>query len=306
MWFVPGVRRSTSFADPGTTQHTARLDVRSEGSMNAWLIVAAILMQAAAPMLRGAEWTELCPGVDYAQFVAPMRSTKEDSKITVVRVDPERARMRVLSSVELGLPHPLRAVKWAERYDLAVVINAGMFGTDSRHLGYMRMRPGHVNNGVVRADYKSVLVFKPRESGLREAALLDLEQASIRDLSAKYEGIVQNLRIVRSPGKVVWAPATRKWSEAALGMDRSGRLLFIFCRSPYSMHELGHCLLKLPLELVAAQHLEGGGAAALAIRTPRLNQVLFGGYETTPEGRETEQGNEGAPLPNVLAISSCR
>ena len=76
--------------------------------------------------------------------------------------------MRGAVELRFSLAAPLRADKWAERYDLAVVINAGCSGTDSRHLGYMRMRPRtRVNNGVVSAlDYKSVLVFKPRESGL--------------------------------------------------------------------------------------------------------------------------------------------
>jgi hypothetical protein len=148
-------------------------------------------------------------------------------------------------------------------------------------------------------------MFDPREPGRPEAALLDLERVSIRDSSSRYGGIVQNLRMIRSPGTVVWGPSTRKWSEAALGMDRSGRLLFIFCRSPYTMNEFSDCLLSLPLGLVAAQHLEGGGAAALVIRTPGLRKVLYGGYETTPEGRETVQGDQGAPLPNVLAITAC-
>lgn len=270
-------------------------------------IAIAALALGAIPQPAEEKWTELCPGVEYAQFAACVGSPRGDSKITVVRVDPARAPMRLLSSADLVLPRPLRADAWAEQFDLAVVINAGMFGDDWRtHLGYLKIRDGHVNNAAVRRDYKSILVFDPRDSGQRKATLLDVEGTSIRDLASKYGGVVQNLRMIRSPGTVVWSPSTRKWSETALGMDRSGRLLFIFCRSPYSMFEFSHCLLKLPLELVAAQHLEGGGAATLVIRTPRLTRSFVGGYETTREGRETEQGDRGSPLPNVLAIPACR
>ncbi len=271
------------------------------------VVMAAVIPDAhSVPMGADAGWTRLCSGVEYAQFDACARSPKSDSKITVVRVDPAHARLRLLSSAGLGLAHPLRADAWAERFDLAVVINAGMFGPDSRHLGYMKIADGDVSNAAVRRDYKSVLAFDPRGKERREAALFDLENASIGDLGSRYGAVVQNLRMIRNTGRVVWAPSTRTWSEAALGMDRSGRLLFLFCRSPYSMYDLSHCLLKLPLELVAAQHLEGGGAAALVIRTPALRKVLFGGYETTPQGRETDQGDQGAPLPNVLAVTACR
>jgi len=268
-------------------------------------IILAVLIGTAHAASAAPAWTELCPGVEYAEFAACKESPQADSKITVVRIDPAQAPLRALSSSDLGLPRPLRADAWADRYGLAVVINAGMFDTDGRHLGYMRLVNGHLNNATVRKDYKSFLVFGARVKGIREAAIVDLEDASVSDLAARYQGIVQNLRMIRSPGKVVWSPSSRRWSESALGMDRSGRILFLFCRSPYSMYDFSHCLLELPLELAAVQHLEGGGAAALVIRTPRLSKTLFGGYETTPQGRETDQGDQGAPLPNVLAVSSC-
>jgi uncharacterized protein YigE (DUF2233 family) len=269
------------------------------------MVALVSLIQMVIVMEARAEWMDLCPGVEYAQFAACAKSPKGDSKITIVRIVPTKAQLRVLSHVDLGLPRPLRANEWADQLDLAVVINAGMYATDMRHVGYLKIGPGRVNSQVVRKDYKSVLVFDPSKEGQREAAIVDLDNASIAELSAKYGVVVQNLRMIRSPGTVVWGRSSRQWSEAAFGMDRSGRMLFIFCRSPYTMFEFSQCLLELPLDLVAVQHLEGGGAAALAIRTPRLRQVLFGGYETTREGRETDQGDVGSALPIVLAIPAC-
>jgi hypothetical protein len=214
------------------------------------IALAALILLLIATNAR-AEWTELFQGVEYAEFAACAKSSQGDSRITVVRADPAQIRLRVLSHTDLGLPGPLRADAWAEQLDLAVVINAGMYDTDLRHVGYLKIRPEHVNSHVVRKDYKSVLVFDPREEGGRKAAIVDLENSSITELSSRYGAVVQNLRMIRSPGTVVWGRSQRQWSETALGMDRAGRLLFIFCRSPYTMFDFSHCLLKLPLEVVA-------------------------------------------------------
>jgi hypothetical protein len=91
-------------------------------------------------------------------------------------------------------------------------------------------------------------------------------------------------------------------------MDGYGRVLFVFSRSPYTMNELGGCLLKLPLDVVSLQHLEGGGDATLVIRTPRLRLTLVGSYESGANDGKTRPYvdiQEGFKLPNVLAVTAC-
>ncbi len=267
-----------------------------------------IVMLALVSTPASAEWVTLCPGMEYACFDACSRSIRDDSRITVVRVDTHVVTLQLLAVSDLGITTPMRAEDWAERYNLALVINAGMFGADWRtHLGYLKVSDTHTNSRNVRQTYKSVLAFGPQKGGLAPAVLRDLETESIGNLSNQYETVVQNLRMIRSPGRVVWARSQRKWSEAALGMDASGRLLFIFCRSPYSMHEFSACLLGLPLNLVAAQHLEGGGDATMVIRTSKLSATLVGSYETGANdgsSRPYENIRRGFPLPNVLAVIS--
>ena len=274
-------------------------------------LVGSVLALALVPGsgLAAGPWTPLCPGIEHASFEACSKSDHDDSRITIVRVDPALARLRLLSVSELGLARPLRAREWADRYDLALVINAGMFATDWRtHVGYLKASDGHTNSDKVMTDYKSVLAFGPRMAGIPPATIADLEDTSIPRLSERYSTVIQNIRMVRSPGKVVWGASPRKWSEAATGIDRSGRLLFIFCRSPYPMRVLSECLLRLPLDLVAAQHLEGGGEATLLVRTPGLSQTLVGSYEThANDGATTPYVDlhEEFPLPIVLGVGAC-
>lgn len=94
--------------------------------------------------------------------------------------------------------------------------------------------------------------------------IMDLDLESKDALLENYECIAQNLRLIKRPGINRWSQQSKMWSEAALAEDRDGRILMIFVRSPFSMHDLNEILLELPLGLECAQHLEGGaGGPAL-------------------------------------------
>ncbi len=141
-----------------------------------------------------------------------------------------------------------------------------MFATDYRtHVGYLRAGD-HVNNGRFN-KYQSVAAFGPERTGLPRFRIFDLDapgtrrEAILRD----YSSAVQNLRLIKRPGENRWSRQKKAWSEAALGEDGAGRILFIFCRSPFTMYDLNHELLGLGIGLVAAQHLEGGPEAQLYV-----------------------------------------
>ena len=90
------------------------------------------------------------------------------------------------------------------------------------------------------------------------------------------------------------------WSEAALGEDSSGRALFIFSRSPFTMHDFNQELLSLRIGLVAAQHLEGGAEAQLYLRIGGITLEMFGSYATS--FRENDGNVTPQPIPNVLGV----
>jgi hypothetical protein len=217
-----------------------------------------------------------------------------------VRVDPNVARLRAaLSSVDGGRTRTAR--EWCDRANLCVAINLGMYQRDYRsNVGYARAG-GHRNSDRWVSSYKSLLVFGPKRAGLAPAALLDMDSPAARRLAADYHTAVQNLRLIRAPGRNVWTPQPKRWSEAAVAMDRDGRILFLFCREPYSMWELNRALLALPLAIRTAMHVEGGPEASLSIHTPVLDLDLNGSFET---GFSDDSHAAQWPIPNVLGVAA--
>ena len=112
-----------------------------------------------------------------------------------------------------------------------------------------------------------MLAFEPKKTTVPPAVMIDLDTPDATARLADYGAAVQNLRLIRAPGRGVWGTQERRWSEAAVAMDNQGRIPFIFARHPFAMADLNAKLLALPLAITHAMHVEGGPEASLSIHT---------------------------------------
>jgi len=270
------------------------------------LCVAGVLLlfcvQRGVPAGAGSGWQTLAPGMEIRRVQTRKQSAFGDSKITVLRIDPGLWELEAIGIFQTGESTGHTAREWSKRQKYAAAINAGMFGTDNKtHLGYLRSHD-HVYNSRVN-NYQSVMAFDPRDGrkvpGFRIFDL-DAAQSSLQAILSDYASAVQNLRLIKRPGLNQWGKQTREWSEAAVGEDREGRSLFIYSRSPFSMHDLNEELLAAGIGVVAAQHMEGGPEAQLYVHAGETELEMFGSYETS--FKENDQNAVAWPVPNVIGV----
>ncbi len=259
-----------------------------------WLfLLASFLVASVGSSPNTVQWKPLQPGVELAVVAL------NPGALYVVRVDPNRATLKMALASETG-GGSRTAAAWCRKADLSVAINAGMFQADGRsNVGYLR-HGRHLNSARFNA-YRSVLAANPSEKSLPRAVWLDLDQGKPAADLAKYDIVVQNLRLIAGHRKNVWGRSDKRWSEAALAMDSRGRLLFLFSRAPYSMRELNELILELPLDVTRAMHLEGGPEASLSIHVAGVDLDLCGSYET--DFRPDDTNLQQWPIPNVLGVA---
>ena len=239
-------------------------------------------------------WHKLQDGVEYAAI------GDASERLHVVRIDPSRAPLQAVMA-KAGDKQPRTAARWCRERRLLVAINLGMYQTDHlSNVGHAHA-PGHVNNRHWSSSYKSALAFTPNKKDLPGAVLLDLDVTGNKERIADYAAAVQNLRLIRAPGRNVWAQQERRWSEAAVAMDTQGRILFLFSRYPYSMVDFNSKLLALPLDITTAMHVEGGPEASLSVHGGGVDLDLNGSFETTFNENDEEQ--QQWPIPNVLGVA---
>jgi hypothetical protein len=249
-----------------------------------------------------ANWKQLAPGLNIQYIIAKTPSTTGDSRITVIRIDPN-----VWELIFVGVNQPREestktAKEWCESHKLTAAINAGMFATDYRtHTGYLKYRD-HLNSSYIN-NYQSVMAFDPKKGKeIPPFRIFDLDGSgiTIKSILNDYNSAIQNLRLIKKPGTNVWNQQDREWSEAAIGEDKEGRILFIFSRSPFSMHNLNKELLGSGTGIVAAQHLEGGPEAQLYLKIDDFEIDLYGSFETSYN--EDDSNSLAFPIPNIIGI----
>jgi hypothetical protein len=266
------------------------------------LLLTGLLLATYGVNVYAAEpWRILGPGLEMGEFSHRQGDVSGPATIFILRIDPKLWDLKILTSTEFDHKGGLSAKSWAQQHNLTAVINAGMFFTDhSTHAGYMKVDKQIASRGVNR--YQSFAVFSPYKSGMAPFRIIDRDSkgVSLNRLRKQYRYLVQNLRLIKHPGINRWQPKGRRWNEAALGEDSRGRALFIYSSNFLSVYQLNEALLRLPIDLVAAQHLEGGSQAQMFIHHENYEREFSSVFKPNFIGQQMRI--DSWPIPNVIGI----
>jgi hypothetical protein len=241
-------------------------------------------------------WQALEPGLEVALLEGPPAEVG-DRKIAVVRIDPARFELQLLAATRAGPEgEPRTAREWAYHTGASAVINASMYREDLRTSVSLMRSGDYVNQRRLSKD-KAVLAFDPLVSGVPVVRIIDRDCESLDAAAARYATLVQSIRMVSCDRRNVWAPSERRFSAAAIGVDRAGRVLFIHARTAWPVHDLVTALLALPIDLAQAMYVEGGPEAQLFARGAGKEVERLGAFESAPAAAP----GRAWPVPNVVA-----
>lgn len=266
-------------------------------------ITLAILFIATST-LASAQWQTLEPGLELGRFQSPAYSNNSDfdgaynwsprsATINVLRIDTSRYELVLMNASHPNQNRLLTARAWAEKEGLTATINAAMYQADYLTSVSLMRTSGHINNARKSKD-KTILLFEPLTKGIPAARIVDAQCDDFDNAVRQYGSAVQSIRMLSCDGKNVWKQDTRRWSIAAVGVDKDGRLLFIQCTAPHSVHEFTNILQGLPISIDRAMYMEGGSPSQMYIRTAKGKHEFTG----TAGGRPVS----AMSIPNVLGI----
>lgn len=250
-------------------------------------MILLLILLAVQPAV---EWKTLEPGLELAAV----------AKFTLVRIDPKKHDLKLLMVSEQG-GKKRTAPEWAEQYKLSVAVNAGMFeayGDQSTAHSYMQNYK-HINNPKI-AGQNAFLAFNRKDDSVPRVQIIDRRCQDFKKLRRKYHTIIQGIRMVDCRQKNTWSLQKKKWSMVVMAVDKKGRVLFIFTRHPYRVHNYINMLLALPLNIHNMMYLEGGPEASLYIDAGGTKIEKFGSYETG--FNENDDNDKFWPIPNVIGV----
>jgi uncharacterized protein YigE (DUF2233 family) len=245
-------------------------------------------------------WQQLAPGLELGIFSAPVLSEIGDSKLRVLRIDPQYYQLKLLSASAFENGRPLSAKQWCRQNGLVAAINASMYQEDYKSsVSLMRTR-AHINNPRLSKDM-TILAFDRKTADVPRVKIIDRQCEDFKIWQKKYSTLIQSIRMISCTGKNVWTKQPQKWSTAAIGIDDRDRVLFIHAGSPYSTHDLIGFLQQLPLNISRAMYAEGGPQAQLYINSGDQEHEFVGNYEIEIQGNMDKLMSR--PVPNVVGIS---
>ena len=244
-------------------------------------------------------WKKIDKGLYLAEYLSPKKSFMGDSKITILKVDPSIYDFNLFSAKEKG--ENVRTAKdWAVQKKQIAVINAGMYQGDfATNMGYMKDYD-FINNNNVNSD-NTITAFNRKDESVPEIQIIDRKCQNWEVLKDKYHSFTQSIRMVDCSQKNKWSQQDKKWSMVVIGMDKKGNALFIFTRSPYSVHDFINILLNSSLDLYNVMYLEGGPEASFYLNHQGIAIEKMGSYETG--FNLNDDNNQFWKIPNIIGIT---
>jgi len=253
----------------------------------------------------GISWQQAEDGLAFAEVAMPLKSSIGNSRINLIRIDPEKFIFRLLCATENGFQKK-KIQEWCEPRNILAAVNAGMFhgynAIESHqgltNTGYTRNYK-HLNNPALNSD-KACICFNPKDSSMPAFQIADRSCQNFQALMNSYNTVIQGIRLFDCNQNVVWQKDKKKWSMCVMLTDRKGLVYFAHCRSPYTVNSFCNQLKMLLPELKRGIYLEGGPESSLYLNTASQKWGLMGSYET---GFWEDDSNQDLwPLANVVGI----
>lgn len=265
-----------------------------------WLFAAG--SNAQTKWITEIPWQNLMEGLQYAELDAPEKSVVNDSKLTILKLDPQKLDFEFLTASEHG-QHPRTAPDWAKEFDKSIIVNAGMYryNKTQSNKGYMK-NFGHLNNPVKNPYYNALLAMHPKDPQKPAFEIIDTYQKDWDKIKNQYQSVCQGMRMIdeNGTGMQFSKRPNQSCSMILAATDTEQNLYFIFTRSPYTHRKMIAFLKGLPMDIRTTVYLEGGPETSLYINTGDTIVAKYGSYVSNT--CDNDDNDHFRLMPNVIAV----
>jgi len=247
-------------------------------------------------------WMELMDGLQYAELDAPEKAVVNDSKLSILKIDPQKLDFQFLTASEHG-KKMRTAPEWATEFGQNVIINAGMYSYNRTHSnkGYMK-NFNHVNNPVRNDYYNALLAMHPKDPKKPPFEILDTYQKDWDQIKNQYNSVCQGMRMINEAGEgmAFTKRPNQSCSMVLTATDSIGNIYIVFTRSPYTHRTMIAFLKGLPIDVRTTVYLEGGPEASFYVNTGDTIISKYGSYVSNT--CDNDDNDHFWNIPNVIAI----
>ena len=283
---------SISAAPEGAGRHipVARISAVAAVAVGAFLVLRA---------QSGLHWRTLGPGVEFTTLRGEPYCRRGSAEIAALRLDPARARLRVLHYSLTDAARPPNIVDWQRRTGALAVFNAGQFYPDWSYMGLL-VCSGHTVSADLHPAFKAALVASPLRGG-PAIHVLDLEQHPLDPKTPQWREVAQSFMLFDAHGTVRVRRTDHVANRTVIAEDHHGHVVVLTTEGGYTLADLAEWVKRAPIGAEHAMAMDGGYEAELCIRTPEFRYASFGRWDGEDD---IAAPGAHAALPAVVAVEA--
>jgi len=245
----------------------------------------------------GPHWRELATGLEFATLHGEPYCRRGSAGIAVLRLDPERVRLRVHHYSEAG-GRPLDVVEWQRVTHAIAVFNAGQFYPDWRYMGLLASG-GKWLSRQPHPGYQALLVADRQGRG-EGARVLDLDPGVGDPDSIAWNEVAQSFMLFDSTGALRVRRSEKIANRTIVAEDHHRRILVMVSEGAYTLADIAYVLQHSNLQLKHAMSMDGGRESELVVVRGAFRYASFGMW--TSEEEHPADPEARAQLPAVIAV----
>lgn len=257
--------------------------------------VVVLMRDASSP-----HWRTLRPGIEFSTLRGEPYCRHGSAEIAVLRIVPERARVRVHHFTHEGRTQPLNIVEWQRHTGALAVFNAGQYYSDYTYMGLL-VGGGETLSATPHRQFKGLLVASAGPAATR-ARVLDLDRDSVAADSAQWSEMAQSFMLFDRSGAVRVRHSDLVANRTVVAQDRAGRLVVLTSEGGYTLSDFARLLKDSPLQLTHAMAMDGGFEAELCVAAGRFRYASFGHWDRNDVLADAPGAR--VPLPAVISVSA--
>ncbi len=250
------------------------------------------------------QWQALQKGLSFLETDAPEKSILNDSKLFLLKAEPQYCRFRLLCASE-NQRQNRTADCWARDFGMYVVVNAGMFNMANHRTskGYLK-NYSHLNNGRLNGKYNVMMAMNPKQISDTAMIITDMTCRNWESIRLHYNSLCQGMRMIDGNGTPLsWDKRPGQSCSMVIGAtDLSGNIYFAFTRSPYTHQQMIGFLIRLIPQIRTTVYLEGGPEASLYIQSKDTVISKYGSYVSKTYAND--RNDHFWKIPNVIGIQA--
>jgi len=265
-----------------------------------WILPLAVLVGGFVVWRNstGIHWRELAPGLEFAMLHGDPYCRRGSVGIAVIRLDPERVRLRVHHFSQAG-GHPLDVVEWQRVTHALAVFNAGQFYPDLGYMGLLASGGSWLSRRP-HPGYQGLLVADRRGAG-EGARVLDLSTGALAGADTlAWNEMAQSFMLFDAGGALRVRRSEKIANRTIVGEDRHRKILVMVSEGAYTLADMAYVLQHSRLQLKHAMSMDGGRESELVVTRGAFRYASFGVW--TGEDEHPTDAAARAPLPAVIAV----